>query len=197
MAIRLNCPRCSEPIPAASAGKLQMLRCPACSAAIEAVLFPVMLSEAAARTKIQIAQGSEAVCYFHSRYRAVTPCTSCGRFLCELCSVNVGARLLCAECISRLRKQTGECGLVHRAALFDNTALFLVIGPAISLFFSIFTLLSAPAALFLSLYYWSRQWTLLSRSRVRFVIAIIFSLLLLLGWAVVIYTVVTSRNNVF
>jgi hypothetical protein len=196
MAIRLNCPRCSEPIPAISAGDGQMLRCPACSATVEAILFPAMLSEPPARTRIQIAQGSEASCFFHARYRAVTPCTGCGRFLCELCSVNVGARLLCAECISNLRKQRGESGLVHRAALFDNTALFLVIGPTISLFFSIFTLLSAPAALFISFYYWSRQWTLLGRSHIRFVIAIMSSILLLLGWAVVIYTVITSRKNV-
>ena len=197
MAIRLNCPRCSEPIPATSAGNAQMLRCPACSATVEAVLFPAMLIEPPARTKIQIARGSEAGCYFHARYRAVTPCAGCGRFLCELCSVNVGARFLCAECISNLRKQRSESGLVHHAALFDNTALFLVIGPTISLFFSIFTLLSAPAALFLSFYYWSRQWTLLRRSRVRFAIAIMSSIMLLLGWAVVIYTIITSKNNVF
>jgi len=93
-----------------------------------------------------------------------------------------------------LRRQKSETGLVHHAALFDNTALFLVIGPAVSLFLSIFTLLSAPAALFLSFYYWSRQWTLLGRSRTRFVIAMISSLLLLIGWAVVIYTVVTARS---
>jgi hypothetical protein len=195
MATQLNCPRCSEPVPVTPSGSAQTLRCPACSANVEAAIFPALLSGHSARTKIQLAEGSDAGCFFHSRYRAMIPCEVCGRFLCELCSINVGARILCAECISNLRKQKSESGLGHHAALFDNTALFLVIGPAISLFFSVFTLLSAPAALFLSFYYWSRQWTLLGRSRVRFVIAIASSLLLLVGWAVVIYTVVTSRSN--
>ncbi len=194
MATHLNCPRCSEPIPVPPSGKTEMQRCPTCSANVEAAIFPALLSMPVTRTRIQLAQGSDAGCYFHSRYRAVIPCGDCGRFLCELCSINVGARVLCAECISNLRRQKSETGLVHHAALFDNTALFLVIGPAVSLFLSIFTLLSAPAALFLSFYYWSRQWTLLGRSRTRFVIAMISSLLLLIGWAVVIYTVVTARS---
>jgi hypothetical protein len=195
MATQLNCPRCSEPVPVTPSGNTQTLRCPACGANVEASIFPALLSVPGTRTKIQIAQVSGACCYFHSRYRAVIPCDDCGRFLCELCSISVGARVLCAECISNLRKQKSESGLAHHAALFDNTALFLVIGPTISLFFSIFTLISAPAALFLSFYYWSRQWTLLGRSRVRFVVAIMSSLLLLLGWAIVIYTVVTSRSH--
>jgi hypothetical protein len=196
MATQLNCPRCSEPLPVTSSGNIQTLRCAACRANVEASIFPAFFSVPGARTRIQIAQESDASCYFHSRYRAITPCADCGRFLCELCSISVGARVLCSECISKLRKQKSESGLAHHAALFDNSALFLVIGPAVSLFFSIFTLISAPAALFLSFYYWSRQWTLLGRSRVRFVIAIMSSLVLLLGWAILIYAIVTSQSHV-
>ncbi len=194
MATHLNCARCSEPIPVVASGNGETVRCPTCSANVDAVIFPAFFREEPAQTKFQLAEGSDARCFFHSRYRALIPCSECGRFLCEFCSINVGARILCAECVSNLRKQRSESGLVHHAALFDNTALFLVIGPTVSLFFSLFTLLSAPAALFLSFYYWSKQWTLLGRSRARFVIAILFSLLLLGGWAVAIYTIATSRS---
>ena len=59
----------------------------------------------------------------------MTPCDNCGRFLCEICAISVGSRQLCAECLSQLRKQKNETGLVHYAALFDNVALFLVTAP--------------------------------------------------------------------
>ena len=68
-----------------------------------------------------------------------------------------------------MRNQRNETGLVHYAALFDNVALFLVIAPLVTLFFWILTIFTAPISLFLSFYYWSRQWTLLPRSRLRFV----------------------------
>jgi hypothetical protein len=48
--------------------------------------------------------------------------------------------------------------------------------------------------LFLSFYYWSRQWNLLPRSRLHFSIAIFFSVLLIAFWAFVIYHVATMRK---
>jgi hypothetical protein len=201
MAKHLNCPRCSEQIPVTPSGGEQTLTCPACRAEVEAIIFPAFQSSPDPAPRIQLAHGPEAACYFHSRFRANTPCDDCGRFLCELCAISVGSRRLCAECVAKLRKQKGDGGLVHHAALFDNTALFLLIAPVASILFSFFTLISAPAALILSFYYWPRQWTLLGRSRVRFAIAILSSILVLLGWAVLIYSVVTlthvSHGQVF
>ena len=195
MATHLNCPRCSEQIPVTPSSGDQTLTCPACRAEVEAIVFPAFQSSLDSAPRIQLAHGPEAACYFHSRFRADTPCDDCGRFLCELCAISVGARRLCAECVAKLRKEKGETGLIHHAALFDNTALFLLIAPVASIFLSFFTLISAPAALILSFYYWSRQWTLLGRSRIRFVIAIVSSILLLAGWALLIYSVVTLRPN--
>jgi hypothetical protein len=191
MATHLNCPRCSGQIPVTPSGGERTLTCPACRAEVEAIIFPAFQSGPDSAPRIQVAHGPEAACYFHSRFRANTPCDDCGRFLCELCAISVGARRLCAECVAKLRKEKGEVGLVHHAALFDNTALFLLIAPVASIFFSFITLISAPAALILSFYYWSRQWTLLGRSRIRFAIAILSSIFVLLLWAVLIYGAVT------
>ena len=93
-----------------------------------------------------------------------------------------------------MRKQKNETGLVHYAALFDNVALFLVTAPLVTVIFWFFTILSAPVSLFLSFYYWSRQWNLLPRSRLHFSIAIFFSVLLIAFWAFVIYTLRPSRK---
>ncbi|MBV8377727.1 MAG: hypothetical protein JO279_12070 [Verrucomicrobia bacterium] len=161
---------------------------------MEAYIFPEFHREPSSFPAIHLAQDHEAVCYFHSRYRAAIPCDHCGRFLCEICAIPVGNRQLCAECLAQLRKQRDESGLVHYAALFDNVALFLVTAPFVTVIFWIFTILSAPASLFLSFYYWSRQWSLAPRSRFRFGIAILFSILLIAIWAFGIYQIFNHRR---
>jgi hypothetical protein len=124
----------------------------------------------------------------------MNPCDNCGRFLCEICAIHIGNRQVCAECLSQLRKQRNETGLVQYAALFDNVSVFLVTAPVITIFFWFLTILSAPVSLFLSFYYWPRQWNLLPRSRFRFVLAILFALLLMAFWALVIYYHATHRT---
>ncbi|HYY29511.1 MAG TPA: hypothetical protein VE860_16310 [Chthoniobacterales bacterium] len=188
----LSCPRCGETLPVSEAGNRQNFECPACHAEVEAFVFPAFQNDPAAQPHIEVAQESEAVCFFHPRYRALRPCDQCGRFLCQLCTIHVGQRKLCAECLAQLRKQKTETGLIHHAALFDNTALFLVIAPAVTIALAFLTIISAPAALFLSIYYWPRQWTLLRRSRLRFGVAGLLSVLALAGWAILVYDIVTS-----
>jgi hypothetical protein len=60
--------------------------------------------------------------------------------------------------------------------------------------FLILTIFTALISLFLSFYYWSRQWNLVRRSRLRFAIAILLSLLLIALWIFIIYLAVTKRK---
>jgi hypothetical protein len=170
------------------------MQCPGCRSQVEAYTFPEFQRDSSSHPGIHLAQQDGAVCYFHSRYRAMTPCDNCGRFLCEICAISVGNRQLCAECFSQLRNQRNETGLVHHAALFDNVALFLVIAPLVTLFFWILTIFTAPISLFLSFFYWSRQWTLVRRSRLRFATAILLSALLIAFWVFVFYYATTHRK---
>jgi len=194
MLAKLTCPHCSESLPIDLFVAGQAGRCPACNSQVEAYIFPEFHKDSSIPPEIRLAPEHEAACYFHSRYRAVNPCDNCGRFLCEICTINVGSRQLCAECLSQLRKQRNEAGLVHHSALFDNVALFLVTAPVITVFFCFLTILSAPVSLFLSVYYWSRQWNLLPRSHFRFVLAILLSLLLIAFWVFLIYYIATGRR---
>jgi len=189
----LSCPRCSHRLEAAHFISAQSARCPACSSEVEAYLFPAF--EALSRPEIHLAAEGEAVCFFHSRYRAVSPCDNCGRFLCGTCLITVGSRRLCAECLSHARRQRDQDGLVNHAPLFDNVALLLVILPMVTVVFGFLTILSAPVSLFLALVYWSRQWSLLPRSRVRFVLAIILAILLMAGWAALLYYLITNLRS--
>ena len=77
------------------------MQCPACHSQVEAYIFPEFHNAPPSHPGIHLAQEHEAVCYFHSRYRAMTPCDNCGRFLCEICAISVGNRQLCAECLSQ------------------------------------------------------------------------------------------------
>ena len=194
MAANLLCPRCSEQLPLHLFVHGRAASCPACRSQIEAYIFPEFHRDPSSRPGIHLAQEHEAVCYFHLRYRAMTPCDNCGRFLCEICAISVGRRQLCAECLAQLRKQRNETGLVHHAALFDNVALFLVAAPVITLIFWFFTIFTAPISLFLSFYYWSRQWSLLPRSRFRFVVTILLSVLLISSWGFAACYLITSRR---
>src|ERR1700722_6703308 len=191
MATNLLCPNCSQrlPIDLFVAGPIH--QCPTCYSIVEAYIFPEFHRDPSSPPQIQLALEHEAACYFHSRFRAMTPCDNCGRFLCEICAISVGSRQLCPECLAQLRKQRNEMGLVYYAPLFDGVALFLVIAPLVTVIFWFFTILAAPVSLFVSFYYWSRQWNLLPRSRLRFVIAILLSLLLIAAWALAIYYLAT------
>src|ERR1700722_15678093 len=191
MAGNLSCPHCSLPLSLNLFVPGPSGQCPACHSQVEAYIFPEFDRDPPPRPGIQLAQEHEAVCYFHSRFRAMTPCDNCGRFLCEICAISVGSRQLCPECLAQLRKQRNEMGLVYYAPLFDGVALFLVIAPLVTVIFWFFTILAAPVSLFVSFYYWSRQWNLLPRSRLRFVIAILLSLLLIAAWALAIYYLAT------
>ena len=194
MPANLTCPCCSESLPVNLFVAGQPGQCPACRSQVEAYIFPEFHKGSASRPAIRLAESGQAVCYFHSRYRAMDPCENCGRFLCEICAISIGSRQLCAECLSKLRKQRDEAGLVQYAALFDNVALFLVTAPVVIFLFWFLTIFSAPVSLFLSFYYWSRQWNLLPRSRFRYGLAILLSLLLIGLWAFVLYYIATHRK---
>ena len=194
MPANLTCPCCSESLPVNLFVAGQPGQCPACRSQVEAYVFPEFHKDPASRPAIRLAESGQAVCYFHSRYRAMDPCDNCGRFLCEICAISIGSRQLCAECLSKMRKQRDEAGLVQYAALFDNVALFLVTAPIIIFFFCFLTIFSAPVSLFLSFYYWSRQWNLLPRSRLRYGLAILLALLLIGLWAFVLYYIATHRK---
>jgi hypothetical protein len=193
MVANLSCPLCSQPMPVNLLVTGQPMQCPACHSRVEAYIFPEFHQDlSSSRPSLHLALEHEAVCYFHPRYRPITPCDHCGRFLCEICAISLGAKHLCGECFAKLRKQRDETGLVHYAALYDNVALFLVVAPSITVILWVFTLLTAPISLFLSFYYSSRQWNLVRRSRLRFGISILLSLVLIAFWTFIIYRVVTK-----
>jgi hypothetical protein len=59
-----------------------------------------------------IERTSDMKCYSHPELEAVAACTTCGKALCESCSIDVGGRISCQQCLSErpTRRGTGSLG---------------------------------------------------------------------------------------
>jgi hypothetical protein len=106
-------------------------------------------------------------------------CEGCGRFLCSLCEIEMSGRRLCATCIERGAAKGKIKRLENTRVRYDDVALSLAIIP---IFFIWITFITASAALYVALRYWKAPRSLVRPSRWKFVVAIIFSFLELMGW---------------
>jgi hypothetical protein len=157
--------------------------CPSCGAETIIEVFPAMfhpIAQSGAGEKITSPE--EAACFYHPLKKAAVPCDSCGRFLCSLCDVELNGQHLCPNCLQSGKKKGKLRNLENERALHDHAALMLSTLPLI-LF--PFTLFSAPAALYLSIRHWKSPSSLVPRwSKLRFLLAIFFSLIQIAGWLV-------------
>jgi hypothetical protein len=124
------------------------------------------------------AQG-EAECFFHPGKKAIVPCSGCGRLLCGLCDVEFEGRHLCLNCLQAGRARQKIVALENQRPLYDSIALALAFYP---LLFVFPTLITAPAAVYVVLRYWKRATSLLPRTRVRYVLALLLAGVQIVGW---------------
>ncbi|MFH1147527.1 MAG: hypothetical protein V1736_07450 [Pseudomonadota bacterium] len=90
-----------------------------------------------------------------------------GRHLCPLC-VETGQEKKTLKCLDNYR------------VLYDRVALALAVAPLLVFWL---TVLTAPMALYVTVRYWKAAPSILRGSKVRFVIAAVFSLIEIGGWA--------------
>jgi hypothetical protein len=121
----------------------------------------------------------ESSCFYHGRKKAVAVCEECGRFLCSLCEVRIAGRTICPPCTERGFSDESLEALVTRRTLYDGMALSLSVLP---LLFFFITLVTAPLSIYVAVRFWKKPGSILPRTRFRFVLAILFSLLQLAGW---------------
>ena len=155
-----------------------------------ALIFPALFAPTAVATAAEMAAGAgEATCFYHSTKRAASPCSQCGRFLCALCSVTLSGATWCPECIESGRKRKRVVNLENQRTLYDSIALAVSTWPALMFFYP--SLATAPAALFLSIYYWNRPTSIVRRHpKARLIFAMVFSLIQIGLWVAVIIAVI-------
>lgn len=139
--------------------------------------FPALLRHAAApsRGRGQIpAADDEASCFYHPRKQAAVPCDGCGRFLCSLCDVQMGGRHLCPQCIELAASgRAGINSFDNRRVLYDRLALLLAVVPAV---------VTPLVSLYLAARYWTAPLSVVHRTRLRWYLALIFSVVQLTFW---------------
>jgi hypothetical protein len=129
----------------------------------------------------------EAECFYHPGKKAVIHCATCGRFLCSLCDADMGGEHVCFSCLESGRKKHKRLDLEKQRTLWDNLALNLALYPL--LFFWI-TIVTAPAALYLSIRHYNSPSSIIPRTKIRYWLAGIFSTLQILGWVFWIFDVI-------
>ena len=179
----IDCPKCKTQLP----GDLLnsgLVNCYACNLELQALVFPALFR------KIELGQAGETVvvdtdatCFYHPKKRAAVPCDGCGRFLCGLCDLQLNERHLCPQCLESGSKKGKVKNLQNRRVLHDNIALWTAVLPVLVFYL---TCITAPIALYYSIKYWNAPSSLVSRSKVRFIIAGLLASLQITGWVVLL-----------
>ena len=180
--IVVPCSSCGIQLPEWELRSSESSTCPDCGTEHQVKIFPAAL-RLAPPTVSESAEEGEATCFDHPSSRAVTSCAQCGRFVCQLCVVDLIGKSYCPSCLAAgLSKAPGR-DLASSRMAYDSIALIAAVGPL--LFFPV-TILTGPVAVYLAFHYWKRPLALTHANRWRFVVAILFGLLEVggLGWLI-------------
>jgi hypothetical protein len=160
--------------------------CTSCGSRLTAYLFPA-LSHATllSRPPEAVMTDMEAGCFFHPAKKAVVACEGCGRFLCGLCDLDWQGMHLCSTCLETGKKKGKIRTLENSRLLYDHMAISLAVLPVIPpIVFAtwIFTCITAPATIFICLRYWNTPGSLISRTKIRFILALSLALAEIGAW---------------
>ena len=188
-----GCSACGAPIPIAAVLERRLVPCPSCRTPVTAEVFPAFLRplERGVSGEALLAD-DEAACFYHPQKRAARPCGGCGRFLCALCDIEVGADHICPACLESGVRTGRMHQLESQRTLYDRIALSVAVIPMLIFYF---TLLTAPLAIFLALRHWRKPRSLVTPSSWRLVLAIVLGTVQMIAWAALIVFLVNRLGT--
>jgi hypothetical protein len=176
----VTCPACHTSLPVASLNTPNPVGCPRCRKKIRVLVFPAHLAGPRLGTAPrQVLGEGESDCFYHPGKQAIIVCDHCGRFLCSLCDVELGTEHLCPACVETGSARDRLKDLRHHRTLYDSLALGLATLP---LLLWPFTLVTAPAAIYVVVRHWKSPSSLFPRSRWRMLVAFPVALAQVIGW---------------
>jgi hypothetical protein len=162
-----------------------LVSCPGCGASSQVEVFPALFRATAPGTAGEtILTEGEAGCFYHPRKRAIIPCHACGRFLCGLCDVELHGQHLCPVCLEIGSRKGKLTSLENHRILYDSAALSVAILPILVWPLTVFT---GPMAVFMGFRYWDAPSSVVPRTKVRLVLAIMIGLIQIVLWGVLVY----------
>ena len=116
------CPDCGGDV-ALLGTRAEWQRCPYCEKRLQTHFWPVPRHTANASSALP----EQATCFFHPEKAFQACCQRCGRFVCALCDLQLGAEHVCPTCFERGRGETGlgdgKAEWRHRDVLYDSIAV--------------------------------------------------------------------------
>ena len=186
----VTCTKCGLVLNEALVNQPALNPCPSCKSPLRVEVFPALFSIPAPASHAQsVTTEGEASCFYHPNKKAVMPCEACGRFLCALCDVELNGQHLCPACLTSGQKKGKLANLDNRRVLYDSLALTLALLPIL---LWPFTLITAPAALFVAIRYWRAPGSVVHRTRVRLILAMVLSLAQMAGWGIGVWAMLNS-----
>lgn len=169
--------------------------CPNCASHLDAYFFPAFFRPPqVGAVPTALVDHTEASCFYHPQKQAMRVCDGCGRMLCSLCSIELGDEHLCPSCISSGRKKGKITTLEGQRTRYDSIALILaavgIIPPLMA-----FSVVAAPASIYIAIRHWNSPGSLLGRSRTRFVVAIVLSIVEIVFWIVIIALIIVHPGR--
>jgi hypothetical protein len=183
------CPSCLGDIPLDTGWR----SCPYCAKPLQILAWPAVRQKPIASNPLS----DQSACFFHPDKPFHACCKRCGRFMCGLCDLQLGAEHVCPVCFERGRTNSGvEAGQAewrNRDVLYDSVALtlgwaWIVVWPSI--------VAAIPATIFLHVRHRKAPRSyLMSRSGWRFWVAYLGLLWLPLLVAIVFATRWLERRH--
>lgn len=176
----LQCPRCRSQLNVGEEIEHLDESCPVCKSEMKLFVFPRLFRAPTSSTAGKLSVDGDATCTFYPELKAEKVCDACGCFMSEKAAVRWSGGDYCLPCIHRLREEERSAGFLAKTKRYDYRALALVwlLAP-----FSLFT---APVAIYLLLRYRKSNVTFVPGGKAVWWVAMISSILMLLGWAFLI-----------
>jgi hypothetical protein len=169
--------------------------CPRCNSVLQIEVFPAISRESArSRPAEALLLEGESSCFYHASKKAVLPCQACGRFMCGLCDCELNGQHFCPACLEVGKAKGKIKNLDNHRTLYDTIAMTLAILPVVTIAFWFATMITAPIALFVAIRYWNAPLSIVRRTKIRYVIAILVGSVEMAGWGVLLYLFFARLN---
>lgn len=190
----VRCTKCYKPLPPSLVGAGGAFACPFCSTALELLVFPAIHRRIGRGAAAEAALlDGESTCFFHPEKKAAVVCGGCGRFLCALCDVPVGGQHLCPRCVEAGQTKMTLTTFEKYRTSYPSLALTCAFLP---LLIWPFTLLTAPATVFLVFFGWRKPPSVTGRRRrVALIVALLVALVQCAGWAALFFGLYKGITN--
>ncbi len=186
----IECTQCKKNLDLNKLDEGGMIRCHSCGEFIHVEAFPALFRElTSGEVGENLLIDDDAGCFYHPRKKAVIPCSSCGRFLCTLCDVEFNGKHVCLSCLETGKTKKKIKNLENHRTLYDNIALSLSI---ISLLLWFVTIITAPIVIYIAIRNWKSPGSIIPRTKIRYIAAIIIACLQITGWSALFYNMIAK-----